>query len=65
MLSLIFWLFVLVLGLSYFGISIQAILSSPAGEANIAYLSNLLSHIWAWLSPYIQPFLTYLQNLNL
>lgn len=64
MLHLIFWVFILVLGLSYFGISIQGILSSPAGQANIAYLSHLLSQFWLWLSPYIQPLVTYIQHLK-
>lgn len=64
MLHLIFWVFVLVLGLSYFGISIQAILGSPAGQENIAYLSQLLSQFWQWLTPYIQPIITFFENLK-
>lgn len=44
-----FWLLILVLALSFFGISIQAIVNSPAGQANFGYLYNLLSQIWQWL----------------
>ena len=64
MLSLVFWAFILVLGLSYFGISVQAILSSPAGQANIAYLYGLFMDLWQQIWPYIQPFATFLQNLK-
>jgi len=64
MLSLLFWAFVLVLGLSYFGISLQAILGSSTGQANIAYLYNLLLQGWQVVAPYVQPFLTFLQNIK-
>jgi len=49
MFRLIFWIIILVLALSFFGISIQAIISSPAGQENIAYASHLLSQGWQWL----------------
>ena len=48
MFKLIFWLFVLVLALSFFGISIQSILESPAGQANIHYIGSLLVSLWQW-----------------
>jgi hypothetical protein len=64
MLHLLFWIFILLLGLSYFGISIQAILGSSTGQANIAYLSHLVSQAWHLVLPYVQPFLTFLSNLN-
>jgi hypothetical protein len=62
MLHLIFWAFILVLGLSYFGISVEAILHSPTGQENIAYISHLLSQGWLWLEPYVQPIIATLQN---
>ncbi len=49
MLKLIFLLFVLVLALSFFGISIQSIINSPAGQANFGYLYHLLVQGWQWL----------------
>ncbi|HVB20252.1 MAG TPA: hypothetical protein VNF51_03165 [Candidatus Paceibacterota bacterium] len=55
LLKLIFWILILVLALSFFGISIQAIVSSPAGQANFAYLSNLLQHVWLWSTAWIRP----------
>jgi len=64
MLSLIFWAFILVLGLSYFGISVEAILNSPTGQQNIAYISHLLSDAWVWLQPYIQPAITALKSFK-
>lgn len=55
MLKLIFWIFVLFLALSFFGISIQAIVNSPAGQANLAYLSSLLLQLWLWATHWIRP----------
>jgi hypothetical protein len=56
MFTLIFWIFVLVLGLSFFGISLQAIISSPAGQENFAYLFHLFTIGWQWLAATIQQF---------
>ncbi|MDE2021810.1 MAG: hypothetical protein KGI71_02725 [Patescibacteria group bacterium] len=53
MFKLIFWLFVLFLALSFFGISIQAIINSPAGQANLAYILYLLSLGWQWLMNFV------------
>lgn len=50
MFKLIFWMFVLFLALSFFGISVQKIINSPAGQANLAYLLQLLAQFWQWLS---------------
>lgn len=49
MLRLVFWGFVFVIALSFFGISIRAIVESPAGQANLAYLSSLFISAWHWL----------------
>lgn len=49
MFKLIFWIFVLVLGLSFFGISIQAIINSPAGQANFVYVFHLVGQGWQWV----------------
>ncbi|MDO8593419.1 MAG: hypothetical protein Q7R59_00780 [bacterium] len=54
MLNLLFWIFILILGLSFFGISIEAIVHSPAGQANFAYLLHLLSQIWQWIISYVK-----------
>jgi hypothetical protein len=48
MMNLIFWIFIFVLGCSFFGISIQAIIESPAGQANFGYLLHLLTLLWQW-----------------
>lgn len=55
LLKLIFWGFILFLALSFFGISIQAIVNSPAGQANLDYLTTLFSHIWLWTTQWIRP----------
>jgi hypothetical protein len=46
----IFWIFVLLLALSFFGISIQAIINSPAGQENFSYLFSLINAAWQWLT---------------
>ena len=50
MLKLIFWLLVLFLALSFFGISIQTIITSPTGQANLAYIMYLLVSGWQWFT---------------
>lgn len=55
MFRLAFWLFILFLALSFFGISIQAIVNSPAGQENILYLSDLLTKAWLWSTEWIRP----------
>ena len=57
MLQLAFWLVVLFLALSFFGISIQAIVSSPTGQANLAYLAYLAVSTWQWLAEHAQAIL--------
>jgi hypothetical protein len=49
MLKLIFWIFILLLALSFFGISIQAIINSPAGQANFSYVYHFLTQAWHWV----------------
>lgn len=56
MFNLIFWIFVLVLGLSFFGISLEAIINSPAGQANFGYLLYLLSQLWDIFIAYVHQF---------
>ncbi|TSA43877.1 hypothetical protein D4R49_01700 [bacterium] len=51
----VFWAIVLLLALSFFGISIQAIVNSPMAQSNIHYISGLLSQIWLWCTAWIRP----------
>lgn len=46
MLHLIFWIFILLLALSFFGISLQAIINSPAGQENFGYIYHALLQVW-------------------
>jgi hypothetical protein len=55
MLRTILWALVFLLALSFFGISIQAIIDSPAGQANFAYLLHLLTQFWSWATFWIRP----------
>lgn len=54
MIRLVFWLFVLFLALSYFGISVEQVVNSPAGQQNITYLGYLWSLFYAWLIAQVQ-----------
>ncbi len=54
-LKLIFWGAVLILALSFFGISIQTIINSPAGQENLDYLSHVLTQAWQWATYWIRP----------
>jgi hypothetical protein len=53
MFKLIFWILVGVLALSFFGISLQSIVNSPAGQENFAYLWHVLVSLWNWLTSFI------------
>lgn len=54
MLKVTFWIFVLVLALSFFGISIVAIINSPAGQENFGYLAFLIVSGWQWVATHAQ-----------
>jgi len=56
MFRLIFWIFVLLLALSFFGISLQAVINSPAGQANFAYAYDLILQAWHWLVTFATQF---------
>lgn len=56
LLHLILWVFIFILGLSFFGISIQAIVNSPAGQANFGYLIHTSTEFWQWLTSFAQHF---------
>lgn len=49
MLRIIFLIVILILALSFFGITIQSIVHSPAGQANFAYLGHLLNEGYQWI----------------
>jgi len=57
MFRLIFLILVFLLALSFFGISIQAIVNSPAGQANFSYVANLLSDLWHWITELVHTFI--------
>lgn len=49
MLRLIFWILVGLLALSFFNISLQSIVNSPAGQENFTYMWHLLLSAWDWV----------------
>lgn len=63
MLRLIFWVIVGVLALSFFGISLQSIISSPTGQENFAYLWHLVLAFWDWILGVLHWILGFFTNL--
>ena len=57
MFKLIFWIVVGVLALSFFGISLQAIVSSPAGQENFSYLWHIFVSLLQWLWNFLTSFI--------
>ncbi|HEX2792741.1 MAG TPA: hypothetical protein VHO23_03445 [Candidatus Paceibacterota bacterium] len=59
MLRLIFTIALAILLLSFFGISIRAIVESPTGSDNIAYVWQLIKDGWGaialWLANFTSP----------
>ena len=49
MVKLVILILIGVLALSFFGITIQSIVNSPAGQANFAYLGGLMTGLWTWI----------------
>lgn len=62
MIRFIIILIILVLALSYFGISIRSVAESPAGTDNFAYLTNILSAGWSILVAWISGFAEGVRN---
>ena len=55
MIQTLFWMLVLVLALSFFGISLQAIVTSPAAQANFLFIYHLIVQGWHWATYWIRP----------
>lgn len=53
-LKLSFWTLVLLLVLSFFGISVQSIVESPAGQANFSYVRDLLVQAWTQVTEFLK-----------
>lgn len=52
-----------ILILSFFGITIQGIVQSPAGQANFGYVGGLLAQGWDWLVTFVRAQSAQLQTL--
>lgn len=50
MFSALFWAVVLLLGLSFFGISVKEIVNAPSTQENLAYVTHLLKECLAWVA---------------
>lgn len=49
MLRILFYIVVLVLALSFFGVSIQSIVQSPTGQENFGFITGLFTTGWQWI----------------
>jgi hypothetical protein len=59
MLKLIVWIFVALLALSFFGISIQRVVEGPTAQANFHFLFDLLlrgfNYLVDWITQLLAP----------
>lgn len=69
LIRLVFWISVLFLALSFFGISIQSIVNSPIGQTNLAYLSDLfapvlqfMTQLFSYATEWIRPYAANIQS---
>lgn len=63
MLRLIFYAVVALLALSFFGITIQSIINSPAGQANFEYVGDLVELGWDFIVSFLSDGLDWLKDL--
>lgn len=49
MVRLIIWIIIGLLALSFFGVSLRALVESPASQDNFSYLFNLLQTGWNYI----------------
>lgn len=63
MLRIIFYAIIAVLILSFFGISIQSVIHSPAGQANFGYLGDLVISGFHFIVDFIVGGITWLKSL--
>lgn len=54
MAHLIIWVIVGLLALSFFGVSLQALVENPTNQNNMTYLANLLSDGWNLISAWFE-----------
>lgn len=60
MVRLIIWIVIGLLALSFFGVSLQALVENPTNQNNMQYLGNMLEQGWdylvAWFETLLAPF---------
>lgn len=60
MIRLIIWVVIALLALSFFGVSLQALVENPTNQNNMAYLGDQLEAGWdylvAWFEVLLSPF---------
>lgn len=62
MIRLVVWIFIGLLALSFFGISLRSLAGSPTNQDNIAFLISVLQDGWRYISAWFHQFLSMFPN---
>lgn len=63
MVRIIFFTLVVILLLSFFGVSIESVVKSPMGQANFSYVGDLLQQGWHDLVSFVNSLISSIQHL--
>ena len=65
MVRLVIWVIIGLLALSFFGVSLQALVENPTNQSNMSYLTNMLETGWEymveWVEALISPFVGWME----
>jgi hypothetical protein len=64
MIRLIIWVIVGLLALSFFGISLRALVDNPTNQDNLSFLTNLLEQGWDYIVAWVEGIVDSLSNLG-
>lgn len=64
MIRLIIWVIVGLLALSFFGISLRALVDNPTNQDNLSFLTNLLEQGWDYIVAWVEGIIDSLSNLG-
>ena len=64
MVKLIIWIFIGLLALSFFGISLRAIATSPTNQDNLSFLLETLRLGWAYIVAWIDSLINGVQSVS-
>lgn len=53
MIRILFFALVVILLLSFFGVSIESVVHSPTGQSNFSYVGDLLQQGWDYIAAFL------------